>query len=421
MYADSFSAKDYWSQFQGKNKGAKTKEDKETIRLREDLERVKKSCLKLGGGDFKVRTKNDQYKTTQLDIIGGGSLEKTVSEEHKRADKAVHDFMKKSYVTIGKQHAAVEEASLAAKLPVDNSTAQDSYKWPPKHDYEPVADFKNRNKKLSIPFAGKDLKQRLSHSVQSLNYSSPNVTRSQFINPSGDNPHQLQHQNALNVKAALQNKERVERSNFSLAMPIQIRTSSVSPAQLYRSMRASASALASYTVKNEQPIFRAKELQRSLEIETKPEFNRMDKKKDMEPQTLLVGEPKPLLRTNKGGLSDEKGQLMKKNNSMTHSLTDLRLGFNQPEEEPLMDFKKTNFCLGLRDLTTLGVKSSSVCEVDQKERYAMGDREDTQNKFKKNLAYGKTSKFVLGRESSEKTLNTVYKTNFTWKVPRFAV
>ena len=81
-------------------------EDKETKRLKDELERVKKSCLKLGGGDFKVRTAAEQYQTAALDIIGGGAAKKTVSEEHKRADKAVHDFMKKPYVCFGRDDSA---------------------------------------------------------------------------------------------------------------------------------------------------------------------------------------------------------------------------------------------------------------------------------------------------------------------------
>ena len=128
-----------------KNKLIEIKEDKETKRLKEELERVKKSCLKLGGGDFKVRTKSEQYKTSAFDIIGGGTLEKTVSEEHKRADKAVHNFMKKPSVTIGRSET-IQSNESASRISLQNSTTKDTYKSPPQQEYEPVADFVNRNK-----------------------------------------------------------------------------------------------------------------------------------------------------------------------------------------------------------------------------------------------------------------------------------
>ena len=53
-----------------------------------------------------MRTAAEQYQTAALDIIGGGAARKTVSEEHKRADKAVHDFMKKPYVCFGRDDSA---------------------------------------------------------------------------------------------------------------------------------------------------------------------------------------------------------------------------------------------------------------------------------------------------------------------------
>ena len=332
MYADSYNTKDFWKQFQGKSKAIQGKEDKETKRLREDLERVKKTCLKLGGGDFKVRTKNDQYKTTSVDIIGGGSLEKTVSEEHKRADKAIHEFMKKPNVTIG-QHQKIEPTGSSARLPPDNSTSQDAYKWPPKHDYEPVADFKNRNKRMSIPFAGKELKQRFeSQRVEPLRpepqrfkisfqqlanhfelgnqeRETPQTeSRSQFLNHGGGQTLQQQNLSSLNVKAQLQNKIRVERSNFSLATPKQIRTSSVSPAQLYRSMRASASALASYTVKNEERAKHQQEAETSLEIETKPEEGGLSKTKSLERNNFAT------CRANVSNREEHSGLLISKLN-----------------------------------------------------------------------------------------------------------
>ena len=106
---------------------------------------------------------------------------------------------------------------------------------------------------------------------------------------------------------------------------------------------------------------------------------------------------------------------------MTHSFTDLRNVMKGAAEEPLMDFKKTNFSFGNHTQTTLCLKSSALNASTQKEMYEMKGRKSTQKLFDQIANMGKSSKIVLGRDSSANNLDSLYQKSFTWKVPRFAV
>ena len=51
----------------------------------------------------------------------------------------------------------------------------------------------------------------------------------------------------------------------------------------------------------------------------------------------------------------------------------------------------------------------------------MKGRQSTQKLFDQIANMGKSSKIVLGRDSSANNLDSLYQKSFTWKVPRFAV